>query len=62
MIFFLFVSCSSLLCFEGLGNWLGKKKIDGTLGELCGTQHVMKNLDDAGACVRETKGKSMTNN
>ena len=21
--------------FKGLGNWLGKKKVDGTLGELC---------------------------
>jgi len=35
MTFLLFVSCSFLLCFEGLGNLLGNKKVDGTLGEMC---------------------------
>ena len=60
MILFLFVSCWCLLCFEGLGNWLGNKKVDGTLGELCGTQQVTKDSGEVGACVREAKGKSMT--
>ncbi len=35
MVFFLFVSCSFLLCFEGLGNWLGKEKVNGVQEELC---------------------------
>jgi len=60
MIFFSFVSCSYLLCFEGLGNWLGKKKVDGTLGDMCGTQQVMKDLDEVGTCIREVEGKSIT--
>ena len=55
MIFFLFVSC-----FEGLGIWLGKKKVDGTQGELCGTQQAMKDSDEDGTCVSAAKGKSMT--
>ena len=25
-----------------LGNWLGKRKVNGAQGELCGTQQVMK--------------------
>ena len=52
-----FLSC--LLCFGCLGNWLGKEEINGTQGELCRTQQVMKDLNEVGACVRVAKGKSM---
>jgi len=38
MIFFLFVSCPFLLGFEGLGDWLGKRKVNGAQGELNETQ------------------------
>jgi len=34
MVFFVFASCSCLLCFEGLGNWLGKRTVNGAWGEL----------------------------
>ena len=38
--FFLFVSCLAF-CVSGLGNWLGKRKVNGAQGELNETQQVM---------------------
>lgn len=37
-LLFLYVSCSLLFCFDGIGNWFGKRKFDGAQGELCGMQ------------------------
>ena len=39
-------SCICILCFESLGDWLGKEEVKGAQGELCGTQQEMKDSDE----------------
>ena len=48
--FILVCSFSYLLCFDGLWNWFGKRKVDINIGELCGTQQVMKDANDWCMC------------
>jgi len=46
MVFFLFVLCLPFHVL-GLGNWLGKRKVNVAQGELNETQHVMYGMDEA---------------